>query len=111
MPEATVVVFWKGDRRMTREELADIGPDVIEMFGKGGVAVVGVAVQETAQSAQEVLTKGGTMAYEMCSGRRPFEGENNSLTTIILKVVSEPPPPMDVTWSRSFPEIERIVTP
>ena len=22
----------------------------------------------------------GTMAYEMCSGRRPFEGENNSLT-------------------------------
>jgi serine/threonine protein kinase len=51
----------------------------------------------------------GTMAYEMCSGRRPFEGENNSLTTIILKVVSEPPPPMDVPWSRSFPEIERIV--
>lgn len=51
----------------------------------------------------------GTMAYEMCSGRRPFEGENNSLTTIILKVVSEPPPPMDVAWSRSFPEIERIV--
>jgi peroxiredoxin len=57
---ATVVVFWKGDRRMTREELADIGPDVIEMFGKSGVAVVGVAVQETAQSAQELLTKGGT---------------------------------------------------
>jgi len=51
----------------------------------------------------------GTMAYEMCSGRRPFEGENNSLTTIILKVVSEPPPPMNVPWSRSFPEIERIV--
>ena len=51
----------------------------------------------------------GTMAYEMCSGRRPFEGENNSLTTIILKVVSEPPPPMNVPWSRSFPEIEKIV--
>jgi peroxiredoxin len=57
---ATVVVFWKGDRRMTREEFADLGPDVIELFGKSGVAVVGVAVQETAQSAQELLTKGGT---------------------------------------------------
>ena len=51
----------------------------------------------------------GTMAYEMCSGRRPFEGENNSLTAVILKVISEPPPPMNVPWSRSFPEIERIV--
>ncbi len=51
----------------------------------------------------------GTMGYEMCSGRRPFEGDNDSLATIILKVVSEPPPPMDVAWSRTFPEIERII--
>ncbi len=52
----------------------------------------------------------GTMGYEMCSGRRPFEGDHDSLATIILKVVSEPPPPMDVSWSRNFPEIERIIT-
>ncbi len=52
----------------------------------------------------------GTMGYEMCSGRRPFEGDHDSLATIILKVVSEPPPPMDVSWSRNFPEMERIIT-
>jgi serine/threonine protein kinase len=51
----------------------------------------------------------GTMAYEMCSGRRPFDDENASLTSILLKVVTEPPPPMNVTWSHAFPEIERIV--
>ena len=52
----------------------------------------------------------GTMAYEMCSGRRPFEDEHASLTSIMLRVVSEPPPPMNVSWSNTFPEIERIVT-
>jgi len=56
---ATVVVFWKGDRRMTREQLADIGPDVVEPFGKAGVAVVGVAVQESAGGTREALTKAG----------------------------------------------------
>ena len=57
--KATVVVFWKGDRRMALEELADLGPDVIEPFGKDGVAVVGIAVNESAESAQEALTKAG----------------------------------------------------
>ncbi len=57
--KATVVVYWKGDRRMSHEELADLGPDVIEPFGKDGVAVVGIAVNETAASAAEVLTKAG----------------------------------------------------
>jgi len=52
----------------------------------------------------------GTMAYEMCSGRRPFEDEHASLTSIMLRVVTEPPPPMNVSWSNTFPEIERIVT-
>jgi peroxiredoxin len=56
---ATVVVFWKGDRRMTRELLADLGPDVLELFGKQGVAVVGVAVNETAASAKAALDKAG----------------------------------------------------
>lgn len=57
--KATVVVFWKGDRRMTRDQLADVGPDVVETFGKEGVAVVGVAVNETASSAAEALSKAG----------------------------------------------------
>ena len=56
---ATVIVVWKGDRRMALEELADLGPDVIEPFGKDGVAVVGIAVNEPAESAQVTLTKAG----------------------------------------------------
>jgi peroxiredoxin len=57
--KATVVVFWKGDRRMALEELADLGPDVSETFGKNGVAVVGIAVKESAASAPEDLTNAG----------------------------------------------------
>jgi peroxiredoxin len=53
--KATVVVFWTSDRRMAREQLADIGPDVIEQFGERGVAVVGIAVNESEQSAEEAL--------------------------------------------------------
>lgn len=53
---ATVVVFWKGDRRMAREQLADLGPDVIEPFGKEGVSVVGVAVQESPETTNQALS-------------------------------------------------------
>jgi serine/threonine protein kinase len=49
----------------------------------------------------------GTMAYEMCSGRKPFDGD--SISTIILKVIQDPVPPMEAQWSRTFPEIERII--
>jgi len=56
---ATVVVFWKGDRRMALDELADLGPDVVEPFGSQDVAVVGIAVKESAGDAQAVLSKAG----------------------------------------------------
>ena len=55
--KATVVVLWKSDRRMSLEQLADLGPDVGEAFGKDGVALVGIAVNETAASAAETLKK------------------------------------------------------
>jgi peroxiredoxin len=55
--KATVVVFWKGDRRMAREQLADMGPDVVEPFSDKGVAVIGVAVDESASNAQATLQK------------------------------------------------------
>jgi peroxiredoxin len=55
--KATVVVFWKSDRRMARQELADLGPDVIEPFGKNGVAVIGIVVNEKAETAQAALKK------------------------------------------------------
>jgi peroxiredoxin len=56
---ATVVVFWKSDRRMALQQLADIGPGVMEPFGKFGVAVVGIAVGESAESAQAALERAG----------------------------------------------------
>ncbi len=53
--KATVVVFWKSDRRMARAQLADAGPDVIKPFGKAGIAVVGVAVEESEADAHATL--------------------------------------------------------
>jgi peroxiredoxin len=55
--KGTVVVFWKSDRRMALQQLADLGPDVLESFGKAGVAVVGIAVGESAESTQSALQK------------------------------------------------------
>jgi peroxiredoxin len=57
--KATVVVFWKGTNRMTTEELSDLGPDVLDRYGKNGVEVVGIAVEEKPAEAKEVLNKVG----------------------------------------------------
>jgi peroxiredoxin len=57
--KATVVVFWKSDRRMTLTELADLGPDVVEPFQGEGVAVVGVAVGESANQARSIVRQTG----------------------------------------------------
>jgi peroxiredoxin len=54
---ATVVVFWKGDRQMALDELADLGPDVVKEFGPKGVEVVGVAVTEPEADAQAAIEK------------------------------------------------------
>lgn len=53
--KATVVVFWSPDRRMAREQLADMGPEVIEPFGKLGVEVVGIATETPAADATAAL--------------------------------------------------------
>jgi peroxiredoxin len=54
---ATVVVFWKGDRQMALDLLADLGPDVVQKFGSRGVEVVGVAVNEEAADARSTVQK------------------------------------------------------
>jgi peroxiredoxin len=57
--KATVVIFWKNDRRMTQQLLVDIGRDVVEPFGAKSVAAVGIAVKESEASAQATLKKSG----------------------------------------------------
>ena len=52
----------------------------------------------------------GVMAYEMLSGRRPFEPDNSSISSVILKVIQEMPAPMNTDMSRLLPEIETIVS-
>lgn len=52
----------------------------------------------------------GVMAYEMLAGRRPFEPDNDSISSVILKVISSVAPPMDTDMSRMLPEIESIVS-
>jgi serine/threonine-protein kinase len=52
----------------------------------------------------------GVMAYEMLSGRRPFEPDNDSISSVILKVIQQPPAPMATDMSRLLPEIESIVS-
>ena len=52
----------------------------------------------------------GVMAYEMLSGRRPFEPDNDSISSVILKVIQQPAPPMDTDMSRMLPDIEKIVS-
>jgi peroxiredoxin len=54
---STVVLFWKGNGWMTRAALRDLGRDIGEPFGKRGVAVVTVAVNQPADATQTTLDK------------------------------------------------------
>jgi peroxiredoxin len=55
----TVVFFWAADRALARSELADLSPDVAVPYSGRGVKVVGIAVGETAESAQKHVTEAG----------------------------------------------------
>lgn len=55
----TVVCFWKSDRAFARSELTDLGPDVSDKFSADGVNVVGIAVQETPDSAEQHTKEAG----------------------------------------------------
>jgi peroxiredoxin len=56
--KGTVVVFWKTDRRMSQQQLADVAPDITGPYGKD-ISVVGIAVKESDSAAQSALKKAG----------------------------------------------------
>lgn len=49
----------------------------------------------------------GVLSYELLEGRRPFDGE--SISAVLIKVLSEPPAPARGAWRHLFPELERLV--
>ena len=49
----------------------------------------------------------GILAYETLTRRRPFDGE--SVAAVLAKVLHDPLPAMETSWSETFPEVERIV--
>lgn len=55
--QATVVVFWNSNRRMAREELAEIRSNVIDPFTGAGVKVVGIAVSEPTPKVRTAVSR------------------------------------------------------
>ena len=49
----------------------------------------------------------GILAYELLTGRRPFNGD--SMGAVLTKVLHEPLPDMDGDWNEGFPEVEKII--
>lgn len=52
---ATVLLFWRPDRWMARAALADVERDVFQRFAAEQVAVVGIAVRQSADAVRRAL--------------------------------------------------------
>jgi serine/threonine protein kinase len=51
----------------------------------------------------------GILAYEMLAGRPPFESKEDSVVTVMMKVITEAPPKLDTVWTKHFPELEQVI--
>jgi hypothetical protein len=104
LPDGTIKLLDFGLARMTRtESLTQSGA----VMGTPYYASPEQLMGEEVDGRTDVYSA-GVLAYELFTGRRAFEGEN--LSTVILKVLSTAPPPMETSWAKAFPEIERIVS-
>ena len=50
----------------------------------------------------------GILTYELLARRRPYDGD--TVASVVTKVLTDPLPAMETSWSAAFPELERIVT-
>ncbi len=57
--------------------------------------VAGAAARARPIDRRTDIYSTGVMAYEMLAGRRPFEPDNDSISSVILKVIQQPAAPMD----------------
>ncbi len=97
-------------------KLLDFG--IAHLAGASTVTVAG-AVTGTAHYASPEQLRGeesdastdiystGILAYEVLTRRRPFDGD--SLATVLTRVLHDPLPAMETSFSENFPDIERII--
>ena len=103
LPDGTVKLLDFGLARVTRaESLTLTGAIMGTPFYMSPEQLKGQNVD-----ARTDIYSTGALAYELLTSRRAFEAE--TLTAVMLKVLSEPPPAMATAWTAAFPEIERIV--
>jgi serine/threonine-protein kinase len=103
LPDNTVKLLDFGLARVAQAEALTLTGDVMGTpYYMAPEQLKGQAVDHRAD-----VFSTGVVAYELMTHRRAFDGQN--VTEVILKVLSDPPPPMETGWSAKFPEIERIV--
>lgn len=51
----------------------------------------------------------GALGYELLAGRPPFVSDGGNVGALILRALTEPPPPMAAAWSRVVPELEQSI--
>ena len=92
--------------RLTKDgvvKILDFG--IVRMLGEADLTQAGMALGTPSYMSPEVVRgeKGdhradmwavGVILYEMLTGRRPFEAK--TITSLIHKITSEPPPPLDL---------------
>jgi serine/threonine-protein kinase len=64
-------------------------------------------IREGHATAQSDLFAVGVMLYECLTGRKPFAGDNT--TTILFKIVSDTPPPLDLEDTQGISPSTRLI--